>query len=82
MAVIKYNNYTSIKAIKNRMEELNNPTCSFDFTFHEEGIFPTAMIYVHVKPIHEEDDKTTKEHYRLISILSNLSKVYERIMYN
>ena len=35
-----------------------------------------------VIPIHKKDDKTDKENYRPISILPNLSKVYERLMYN
>ena len=29
-----------------------------------------------------QDDKPEKENYRPISILLNLSKIYERIMYN
>ena len=40
------------------------------------------MKYAEVIPIHQKDDKTDKEKYRPISILSNLSKVYERLMYN
>ena len=40
------------------------------------------MKYAEVTPIHKNDDKTGKENYRPISILSNLSKVYERLMYN
>ena len=44
--------------------------------------FPTAMKYAEVTPIHKKDDKTDKENYRPISILPNLSKVYERLMYN
>ena len=36
----------------------------------------------HVILIHKKDDKTDKENYRPISILPNLSKVYERLMYN
>ena len=43
--------------------------------------FPTGMIYADVTPIHKKDDKTDKTNYRLISILPNLSKVYERLMY-
>ena len=35
-----------------------------------------------VTPIHKRDDKTDKTNYRPISILPNLSKVYERLMYN
>ena len=40
------------------------------------------MNYADVIPIHEKDDKTDKENYCPISILSNLSKVYERLMCN
>ena len=41
--------------------------------------FPTAMKYADVKPIHKKDDKTDKENNRPISILPNLSKIYERM---
>ena len=44
--------------------------------------FPTAMKYANVKPIHKNDDKIDKAHYWPRSILPNLSKIYERIMYN
>ena len=44
--------------------------------------FPAAMKYAEVTPIHKKDNKTDKESYRPISILPNLSKVYERLMYN
>ena len=44
--------------------------------------FPTSMKYADVIPIHKKDDKTYKENYRPISILPNLSKFYERLMYN
>ena len=40
------------------------------------------MKYAEVTPIHKKDDKTDKENYCSISILPNLSKVYERVMYN
>ena len=44
--------------------------------------FPVAMKYADVTPIHKKDEKNDKENYHTISILSNLSKVYERLMYN
>ena len=40
------------------------------------------MKYADITPIHKKDDKTDKTNYRPISILPNLSKVYERLMYN
>ena len=44
--------------------------------------FPISKKYFDVTQIHKKDDETDKENYRPISILPNLSKVYERIMYN
>ena len=38
MVIIKYKNHRSIKAVRNRMAELNNPTFSFDFICREEII--------------------------------------------
>ena len=40
------------------------------------------MKYAEVTPIHKKNDKTDKENYHPISILPNLSKLYERLMYN
>ena len=36
MAIIKYKNHPSIKAITDRMEKLGNPIFNFKFTSHEE----------------------------------------------
>ena len=44
--------------------------------------FPTGMKYEDVTPIHKKDDKTDKTNYRPISILPNLIKVYERLIYS
>ena len=44
--------------------------------------FPTALKYADVRLPCKKDDKTDKENYRPISILPNLSKVYERLMYD
>ena len=40
------------------------------------------MKYAEVTPTHKKDNKTEKENYCPVSILPNLSKVYERLMYN
>ena len=40
------------------------------------------MKYAEVTLVHKKDDKTDKENYRLIRTLSNLCKVYQRLMYN
>ena len=44
--------------------------------------FPTGMKYADVTLTHKKDDKTDKTNYRPIIILPDLSKVYERLMYN
>ena len=44
--------------------------------------FPTGMNYAEVAPIYKTDDKIEKENYCPISILPDLSKVYERLMNN
>ena len=45
-------------------------------------IFPTELKYADIKPVFKKDDKTNKENYRPISIPPNLSKIYERLMYD
>ena len=127
MAIIKYKNQPSIKAITDRMETLGKRTSNFKLTSHKKtekevnnlkikkasqksdiplkiikenvdiisyflyhnfknslscATFPTSMKYTDVTPIHKKDDKTGKENYHPISILLNLSKVYERLMHN
>ena len=39
-------------------------------------------MYYPVLPAFRKDDKTDKENYRHISILPNLTTVYERLMYD
>ena len=43
----------------------------------EEQIFPDSLKLADVTPIHKKDNKTTKENYRPVSLLS-----VERDMYN
>ena len=40
------------------------------------------MKYAKLTTIHKNDDKSGNKNYRLISILPNLSNVFERLMYN
>ena len=34
-----------------------------------------------ITPVHEKGTKTSKDHYRPVSILSNISKIYERFIF-
>ena len=43
--------------------------------------FPNVVKYTEVIPIHKRNEKTDEKNYPPISILLNISKVYERLMY-
>ena len=44
--------------------------------------FPGELKLAEVSPIFKKNDDLDKENYRLASILSHVSKVFERIVYN
>ena len=46
-----------------------------------EGTFPDLLKLANVCPIYKKNDKTKCENYRPISLLSNLSKIFERMMH-
>ena len=48
----------------------------------KEGVFPKLLKYALVCPFYKKSDKTKCANYRPISLLSNLSKIFERAMYN
>ena len=48
----------------------------------KEGIFPRLNKEAYVCPIFKKNDKLKCEKYRPISLLSNISKISERVMYN
>ena len=43
--------------------------------------YPSLLKRADITPVHKKDSKSEKNNYRPVSILSNLSKVYERIMF-
>ena len=47
----------------------------------ENSVFPDSLKQADIKPVYKADSKNKKENYRPVSILSNLSKTYERYMY-
>ena len=46
------------------------------------GIFPEKLKFAKVIPIHKKDSKLEYSNYRPISILSNIDKILEKLMYN
>ena len=48
----------------------------------DESKFPYELKHANVIPVHKKKDKCVKENYRPVSILTNISKVYEKLLYN
>ena len=44
-------------------------------------IFPSPLKNADITPVHKKGTKTSKDNYRPVSILSNISKIYERLMF-
>ena len=47
-----------------------------------EGVFPQSLKEALVVSIFKKGDQTKSANYRPISLLSNISKIFERVMYN
>ena len=47
----------------------------------DEGEFPSELKHAHIVSIHKKKDKSDISNYRPVSILSNHSKVYEKLIY-
>ena len=46
-----------------------------------KSLFPSSLRNAIIIPIHKKGTKTSEDHYRPISILSNISKIYERFIF-
>ena len=46
------------------------------------GEFPCKLKDADITPVYKKEDKCDKSNYRPVSILSNISKIYEKLMYN
>ena len=47
----------------------------------EQSVFPSKLKLANITPVHKKASKSSKENYRPVSILSNISKVYEKFMF-
>ena len=47
-----------------------------------KGVFPDKLKHADIKPIYKKESRNEKENYRPVSILPNLSKIFERCMYD
>ena len=48
----------------------------------DKGEFPNDLKHADIVPVYKKNKKCKKENYRPASILSNFSKVYEKLMCN
>ena len=48
----------------------------------DKGIFPESFKNANIIPIFKKKSRTEKSNYRPVSILHNLSKIFERLMFN
>ena len=46
------------------------------------GEFPDELKYADVIPFHKKNEKCNKTNYRPMSILTNILKIYENLLYN
>nr|CAI5832709.1 unnamed protein product [Callosobruchus analis] len=46
------------------------------------GDFPDKLKIAHIKPVHRKDLLKDFKNYRQVSLLSNISKIFERIIYD
>ena len=47
-----------------------------------KGVFPNELEPADIKPNYKKESRNEKENYRPINILPNLSKIFERCMYD
>ena len=46
------------------------------------GVFPNELKQADIKPIYKKESRNEEENYRPVCMLLNLSKIFERCMYD
>ena len=70
------------KIIKNNGDIYAHYFCIYFNESIETGIFPDELKNADIIPVYKKKDKCLKENYRPVSILSNISKIFEKLIYN
>ena len=71
-------NSMSLKLCSQYVTQPLTHICNLSLTY---GVFPDQMKIANVIPLYKSDDPMFFSHYRPVSLLSVLSKVFEKIMY-
>ena len=69
------------KVIKNNINLFSSALCNSFNESQETGYYPEKFKVADVTPVFKKGERTSASNYRPISILSNLSKVFERLLY-
>lgn len=70
-----------MKVLKESARHLSIPLCYVVNQILQQGVFPELLKTAIVKPIHKKGDVGNIENYRPISLLSNISKIIEKLLY-
>ena len=76
-----YDNISNIM-LKWISDELVTPLCIIINQSLETGQFPSDMKLADVVPLFKSKDRSLETNYRLISLLSTMSKILEKVVYN
>ena len=65
--------------LKNTADVLAKPLCKFFNYFLEAGVFPSDWKTSNVVPVHKKNNAQNKCNCRPVSLLCNVSKIFERL---
>ena len=69
------------KIIKENSDIFSNFICQSFNNMIDVCIFPTSLKLANITPVYKKGSKNSKENYRSVSVLPNISKIYERCLF-